>query len=288
MSTTTGTRRPAESAFKQQKLKAWQPILSPKWVISSFFGVGAVFIPIGIVILMASGQVLQHTIRYDETCKTKMVTWEDVDLPNPAVCEQEIQLSDDDGWEDKDVYAYYHLDNFYQNHRRYVQSRAATQLTGEKMDFESTSPLTSDKSTGECTGFFDKYDEKNENGELTGTEVFMYPCGLVAASMFNDTLMLKDESGNYVQWNDANKMCSINGSAPCPTNPEGVAWPSDVDKKYASPGMAEEPWSYPFGAVLLLIFLDQAWIGSNPTADTSVGRTYPAPVSFIRRWQICE
>ena len=29
------------------------------------------------------------------------------------------------------VYVYYELENFYQNHRRYVQSRSASQLEGE-------------------------------------------------------------------------------------------------------------------------------------------------------------
>ena len=52
-----GTRRPSDSAFKQQKLKAWQPILTPKWVISCFTVVGAIFIPIGIAIMLASKNV---------------------------------------------------------------------------------------------------------------------------------------------------------------------------------------------------------------------------------------
>ena len=52
-----GSRRPSDSAFKQQKLKAWQPILTPKWVISCFTVVGAIFIPIGIAIMLASKEV---------------------------------------------------------------------------------------------------------------------------------------------------------------------------------------------------------------------------------------
>lgn len=52
-----GSRRPSESKFKQQKLPAWQPILTPKWVISCFTVVGAIFIPIGIAIMMASRDV---------------------------------------------------------------------------------------------------------------------------------------------------------------------------------------------------------------------------------------
>jgi hypothetical protein len=52
-----GSRRPSDSAFKQQKLKAWQPILTPKWVIGCFTVVGAIFIPIGVAISLASRDV---------------------------------------------------------------------------------------------------------------------------------------------------------------------------------------------------------------------------------------
>jgi hypothetical protein len=36
----------------------------------------------------------------------------------------------------------------------------------------------------------------------------MYPCGLVAMSLFNDTLKLREkETGKYVMWNNANTAC---------------------------------------------------------------------------------
>ena len=37
-----------DTPFKQQRLKAWQPILTPNWVIGTFFLVGLIFIPIGV------------------------------------------------------------------------------------------------------------------------------------------------------------------------------------------------------------------------------------------------
>lgn len=232
MSTAERNRRPAESAFKQQKLKAWQPILSPKWVISSFLAVGVVFIAIGIPILMASNEVLNHSERYDETCEGKNIS------TNPCVIT--FNIPDDDGWEDKDVYVYYQLDNFYQNHRRYVQSRSAKQLTGETLKISSSDTLTSDSSTGDCAPFFDKATDET-GGE--NQEIFMYPCGLVARSMFNDTILIREKaSGNYVQFNEGNKLCagaSATPPVPCPSNPIDVAWDSDVDKKYKA---AEVPW----------------------------------------------
>eukprot|EP00287_Rhodomonas_sp_CCMP768_P030347 CAMPEP_0202854662 /NCGR_PEP_ID=MMETSP1389-20130828/91119_1 /ASSEMBLY_ACC=CAM_ASM_000865 /TAXON_ID=302021 /ORGANISM="Rhodomonas sp., Strain CCMP768" /LENGTH=397 /DNA_ID=CAMNT_0049533259 /DNA_START=28 /DNA_END=1221 /DNA_ORIENTATION=- len=227
MSTPERNRRPAESAFKQQKLKAWQPILSPKWVISSFLAVGVVFIAIGIPVLMASNQVLSVSVRYDELCMDQ------------AVCKIEFDLSDDDGWEDQDVYVYYQLDNFYQNHRRYVQSRAAKQLTGETLKLDSTDVLTSDGSVAECSPFFDHSVDKTDGED---NEVYMYPCGLVARSFFNDSFILRGPDDAIVQYNDhdGNKACTARTAPlPCPSNPEGIAWQSDVDKKYKA---AEVPW----------------------------------------------
>jgi len=55
---------------------------------------------------------------------------------------------------------------------------------------------------------------------------------LPAQSMFNDTLRLREkESGKYVMWNAGNRNCGLTDE-PCPTNPEEIAWASDVDKKY--------------------------------------------------------
>jgi hypothetical protein len=47
----------ADTPFKQQKLKAWQPILTPNWVIGTFAVVGLIFIPIGIVLHTESENV---------------------------------------------------------------------------------------------------------------------------------------------------------------------------------------------------------------------------------------
>ena len=47
-------RRCADSKFKQQNLPAWRPILTPRAVVITFFTIGAIFIPIGAVVLDAS------------------------------------------------------------------------------------------------------------------------------------------------------------------------------------------------------------------------------------------
>lgn len=63
-----------------------------------------------------------------------------------------------------EVYFYYGLVNYYQNHRRYVKSRDDNQLLGK------TDPVS-----GDCQPF-----QKTSNGSLDYT-----PCGAIANSRFN-------------------------------------------------------------------------------------------------------
>ncbi len=142
--------KPEDTDFRQQRLRAWQPLLTPKWVISSFLIVGLVFLPIGIAILVTSGDVVELEQRYDhlganscEKCPISFTVEIQEDMKSP-------------------VYFYYKLTNFYQNHRRYVKSRSDEQLSGEGSDTSTCDPL-----------------ERNE-GKI------LYPCGLVASSHFND------------------------------------------------------------------------------------------------------
>lgn len=69
------------------------------------------------------------------------------------------------------VFLYYRLTNFYQNHRRYVQSLELDQLKGEALSNKTISgsvcdPLTTDPATKKA----------------------YYPCGLIANSRFNDSI----------------------------------------------------------------------------------------------------
>jgi hypothetical protein len=70
----------------------------------------------------------------------------------------------------KPVFVYYRLTNFYQNHRRYVKSLDAKQLSG-------TPRQASDLKGGAC----DPLAVVEENG----TQYPIYPCGLIANSVFN-------------------------------------------------------------------------------------------------------
>jgi hypothetical protein len=176
------SERPPDSDFQQQNLRAWQPLLTPGWVIGTLFFIGCLFLPIGVVILQASEGIVHLEKQYDQ-------------LPGP-LSTVDIEIPAD---MEPPVYFYYKLTNFYQNHRRYVNSRNDDQLAGDDVtDLSSCDPL-----------------------EMNGNKT-MYPCGLIANSYFSDKFLTpavtrpSDGSGPFMMdWTD-----------------KGIAWESDVQKKF--------------------------------------------------------
>lgn len=115
---------------------------------------------------------------------------------NTSVCSLQFNIPDN---LNPPVLLYYRLTNFYQNHRRYVKSLDSDQLKGTAV---------SNKSLGAC----DPLDT-----DPTGRPY--YPCGLIANSLFNDSI------GNPVQLN------THYSNAPNITynmTENGIAWSSDA------------------------------------------------------------
>ncbi|CAN0206686.1 unnamed protein product, partial [Discosporangium mesarthrocarpum] len=106
--------------------------------------------------------VVEYIIRYDgedvdvEGCR--------VSAPNEGMqCSVQFNIS---RHMDPPIYVYYQLENFFQNHRRYVKSRSADQLLGNSVESDSyCDPLRT---------------VETEDGEQE-----LNPCGLIANSMFN-------------------------------------------------------------------------------------------------------
>jgi LEM3 (ligand-effect modulator 3) family / CDC50 family len=90
-----------------------------------------------------------------------------VNITRTQICTIQFNIPNDIG---PHVYLYYRLTNFYQNHRRYVKSLDTDQLKGNAksnhtIDGSSCNPL-----------------KLAPNGKA------YYPCGLIANSIFNDTI----------------------------------------------------------------------------------------------------
>ncbi|KAK2153086.1 hypothetical protein LSH36_308g03007 [Paralvinella palmiformis] len=213
------SRRPKDTKFKQQKLPAWQPIMTAGTVLPAFFAIGIAFIPLGIALLITSDNVQEKIIDYTTTaCKPSNATlaarYETCaefveDFNNTGlVCECEIQFTLNESFSGQ-VYMYYGLTNFYQNHRRYVKSRDDKQLRGQK--------IAGNKLNTDC----EPYKTYNDT-----SDVGIAPCGAIANSLFNDTLEL-----SYMDGSNIITVSMIK---------KGIAWTTDKTVKFENPeGFAE-------------------------------------------------
>lgn len=188
------SKKPLRTAFKQQQLPAWQPILTPFPVIISFLAIGVAFIPIGIALFLASNAVVEVSQRYDNNLQ----------CPINSSCTITLNIEED---MKQPVFMYYKLENFYQNHRRYVKSRNDAQLRGDV--------VTKFSSIEDCDPL------KSKDGSDNPADFYL-PCGLIAWSLFNDTFVLK--SGNNT----------------IPLRKNGIAWSSDVKQKFNNPPAGTE------------------------------------------------
>jgi len=228
-------RRPANTAFKQQRLKAWQPILTPKTVLPTLFIIGILFAPIGALLIWGNSRVTEMTFDYTD-CDTlqpssSLASINPVDIPKYSY---QLRAADSDASYTTPKYAfvqnssaalesqsqcviqfdvpadlepsillYYKLTNFYQNHRRYVSSLDSDQLKGQHRTVK-------DLKSGGCKPV-----------AIEGDKV-IYPCGLIANSQFNDTFssltLLNPGAGASTEYTMSEK---------------NIAWPGEA-KKYAA------------------------------------------------------
>jgi hypothetical protein len=192
------SKKPADTAFKQQRLPACRPIFTPLAVGLTFFAVGIPFVIVGRVVSSASSEITELSVQYDgdgatnqgcqidhagasKSCKVSMTA--PVDMAAP-------------------VYVYYQLSNFYQNHRRYVKSYDRSQLLG-----------CTSTSGGSCSAYAPstQCDPLVNNGTL-----LLNPCGLIANSLFNDVILV-NTPGLSMQY-------------------DGTAWATDENKYHQPEG----------------------------------------------------
>lgn len=196
------SRRPEDTKFKQQRLNAWQPVLTPERVSLIFLLIGIIFIPIGAVLLQKSNEIVEVSLQYDGDGADSSASSCAITEANAATA-CSVTLTVPEKMEGT-VWVYYQIDNFYQNHRRYVKSRSATQLLGEE-DVDGNFKT-------DCDPLYE-----------TDSNLKLNPCGLIANSMFNDVIELStvayDMSTSDISWqsdrNDKFKQVAGFKSAQC-------------------------------------------------------------------------
>ncbi len=235
-----------DTAFNQQNLKAWRPILTPRAVVIMFSVVGVIFIPVGSWIISLSDTVrsarahtqpatcvvqclwccvaahpdARHLTRrrrsqvveaitddYAGSCCvdncTSTLSFSQVDR-NP--CDVQLVVP---ATMHPPIFMYYRLTNYFQNHRRYVKSKNDKQLKGLAVEDKcarasaavaaaaSAPPalaLTLSPSPPDIADYCEHASHKGGGGPANQIS----PCGLVAASLFNDSFALSAPDGSPV------------------------------------------------------------------------------------------
>jgi hypothetical protein len=154
--------RPSNNPYWQQRMRSWDPVVTPCTVIAVLFIIGIVFIPVGSTIVNHSNVLFESEIIYGgkgSTVSCAGTTCQLVyDIP------QDIQGP---------LYVYYGITNMYQNNIKYQKSVNFPQLNGEKIpDGESV----------DCEPLL------KTDGQLRN------PCGLIAGSFFSDIIKLSTQS----------------------------------------------------------------------------------------------
>ena len=175
---------------------SWRPIPTINSTVLCLEITGAIFIAIGIIIIIFSNKIVEIEIRYDNKPECKI----GLDCTLTLKVEKEME---------KNVFVYYRLKNFYQNHRRYIKSKSYKQLKGDIMTEGSVKddcdPIILNKDIYEGVTSMVGNTPLDPNGVA-------HPCGLIAKSFFNDTFELK------------------RGSEDIQISAENIAWSVDKDK----------------------------------------------------------
>ncbi|XP_061580633.1 transmembrane protein 30C [Cololabis saira] len=200
-------RRPDNSAFKQQRLPAWSPMLTANTVLPFFFLLSAVCLLLGVWLLLTVQSTQERKLDYTEagTCDRCFEMRKNMSLAGePCSCRLDFSIHKTFKG---DVFFYYGLQNFHQNLRRYMNSRDDAQMVGRISKLQSSdiycAPFTRDPSG-----------------------VAIAPCGAVANSMFNDSFTLHYHGPG--------------GRVPVPLLRRGLTWYTDKNIKYRNPSLENQ------------------------------------------------
>jgi hypothetical protein len=182
--------RPPKKTFLTKKGFTWRPVPTIFSTTLCFLILGIIFVIIGAVLLYMTSKIKDFVVRYDDVkqCVEAMNT-------TNKTCAIDITLQDTF---EPPVMVYYQLENFFQDHRRYIKSKSVDQLKGQELSISGISLDCDPIITIGDLGF-----NKTIGGlELNDTAIAS-PCGLIARSLFNDTYNLTD-NGTFLSINESN------------------------------------------------------------------------------------
>ncbi|KAK6458030.1 putative brefeldin-a sensitivity protein [Scheffersomyces xylosifermentans] len=224
------SRKPGDNAFRQQRLRAYNPVFTAKTVIPILIAIAIVFVPLGAAMWYGSDRVQDISIDYSQ-CENLASSdhWSEIpdnftnfnfrtkteDIQNKPVWK--LATDESQPFEDErkvcrvqfeipnkltaPIYLFYRLHNFHANHRRFVKSFSEDQLEGKPASLD-----TIRNAVGENCSPLSDVDGKR-----------IYPCGLIANSLFNDTY--------------TSTLSGVNGSEhDFVMTEKGIAWSTDKNR----------------------------------------------------------
>jgi len=180
------SKKPENTDLKQQRLKAWTPVMTPWNIVMTLGLIGIIFGIVGGIMLANAGEEVVIRKQYDGSGTDDELAGCHIEVADAGTeCQVTVRV-------DKKMKPPIHeIDNFYQNHRRYVKSLSWAQLYHREVLRED------ELKDSECSLLY-------ENGTK-----FLNPCGLIPNTLFNDVLLLT--APNDIQMKEKN-----------------IAWHSDV------------------------------------------------------------
>lgn len=167
---------------------------------------GIIFLLLGFVILYMSSKIRDFELRYDnqEVCEIAY------NSTSHKKCEVNFTLYEQ---MDPPIYVYYGMKNFYQNHRKFINSKSTSQLEGKLLNAsdleDECDPIITVKDLGIDTTI---------GGFILPPDAPANPCGLMPRSFFNDSYSLANINGYGILINET-----------------GIAWDSDRKSRFKPP-----------------------------------------------------
>lgn len=207
--------KPSMTAFAQQELRSYQWVLTPRFTAIFLVSWGLILVVSGLIIQAAKGGNRVELQYHGPGSYFDNADWLSGDVSDCVVnatrksttCELKVRLK---VTLEAPIYVEYVLDPFYQNHAWYLESMVWAELQGK---------------LGGPASARDKHCKGIANKAADGK--WLYPCGLVAGSMFNDTFEFE-----------------FSDLPPKALTKVGIAWPSDI-KRFNNPkGYPDTPADY--------------------------------------------
>jgi len=195
------SRRPPDTALRQQRMKGWKPVLNPVWVIGALYILGVLFLPTGFYLQQKSDKIVELSLEYDSHDKESLPCGIERRANNNKTCILSFTANQD---MEPPILVYYQLTNFYQNHRKYVESRDELQLQGQLVS----------KQTAVARRLCEPMVKLGN--------ISLHPCGLFANTFFNDIIQLVNSTDLK-----SNKLLDM--------VEKGIIWQSELDYRYKQP-----------------------------------------------------